>query len=328
MSKLGEQSTPAAAGAAAASGSPLVGVLLAAGKGSRIRPFSDTLPKPLLPVLDKPLLVWQIEAMRDLGIREITIVIGHLGHRIVQTLGDGSGLGVHLTYVEQDRTLGIAHAVGQLEPTIQRPFLLFLGDIFFETRELGSLIKAFERPEVQGVLAVKREPSPEAIRRNFTVEVDARGLVRRVIEKPRHPKTDIKGCGLYLFDPAIFDAIRRTPRTALRDEYELTDAIQIFIDYGYGVVAADVVENDLNLSTPKDLLDLNLHVLGKTGQRSMVGPGASIGAGVELIDSVVGAGARVASGTRLEQCLVLPGESAGPGQHVRRIFAAGANVDC
>jgi dTDP-glucose pyrophosphorylase len=328
MPRTGEYLSSAAPGAAPAPTIPLVGVLLAAGKGSRIRPFSDTLPKPLLPVLDRPLLVWQIEAMRSLGITEITIVIGHLGHRIVQTLGDGSALGVRLAYVEQDRTLGIAHAVGQLEPTIQRPFLLFLGDIFFETRELGSLIQAFARQDVHGVLAVKREPSPEAIRRNFTVEVDHNGFVRRVIEKPRHPKTDIKGCGLYLFDPAIFDAIRRTPRTALRDEYELTDAIQIFIDYGYGVVAADVVENDLNLSTPKDLLDLNLHVLAKSGQGSMVGPGAQIGTDVQLVESIIGAGARIAAGTRLERCLVLPGESAGPGHHQRRIFASGAAVDC
>lgn len=305
-----------------------MGVLLAAGKGTRIRPFSDTLPKPLLPVLGRPLLVWQIDAMVALGIRDITIVIGHLGHQIVQTLGDGSAFGVRLSYVEQDRMLGIAHAVGQLERGVDRPFLLFLGDIFFETRDLGSLLTRFRQPGVHAVLAVKREPSAEAIRRNFTVEIDAQGFVRRVIEKPRHPKTDIKGCGLYLFDPAIFDAIRRTPRTALRDEYELTDAIQIFIEYGYGVVAAEVVEDDLNLSTPKDLLDLNLHVLAKSGRSMLVDPEAQVEPGARLERSVVGRGARVPQGAVLESCLVLPGVRVPAGHHQRRIFAADGPVDC
>ena len=225
----------------------LMGVLLAAGKGSRIQPFSASTPKPLLPVLDRPLLVWQIETMRRLGIEDVVILVGHLGHEIVRTLGDGSRYGVRLRYVEQEQALGIAHAVGKLEPHVDRPFLLFLGDIFFETENLVEMLRLFEREDVDGVLAVKEEPDLAAIQRNFTVEEDERGFVRRVIEKPRSPRTNRKGCGLYLFDTTIFDAVRRTPRTALRDEYEFTDSIQIFIEYGYGVVAAPVIQRDLNL---------------------------------------------------------------------------------
>ena len=86
------------------------GVILAAGKGKRIQPFSSHTPKPLLPVLDRPLIVWQIEAMRELGIDEIVIVIGHLGHHVVSALGDGSRFGVRLEYVEQEHVLGIATA--------------------------------------------------------------------------------------------------------------------------------------------------------------------------------------------------------------------------
>ena len=306
----------------------LQGVILAAGKGTRIQPFSDHYPKPLLPVYDRPLLLWQVEAMRELGITDILIVIGHLGHRVVQTLGDGSRWGVKIRYVEQEETLGIAHAVGQLEPHIERPFLLFLGDIFFETRELGSMLEAYARDDVDAVLAVKREPDPEAMRRNFSVEVDDRGFVTHVVEKPRHPRTDLKGCGLYLFDLEIFDAVRATPRTALRDEYELTHTIQIFVQSGHGVVPMEVVERDLNLSKPPDLLDLNLFVMGTKGQEVHVAEGAEVSPEATLERSLVMAGARVEAGARLVECLVLPGEVVPAGDHHRTIFASGQDVAC
>ena len=306
----------------------VVGVILAAGKGTRIRPFSHTFPKPLLPVLDKPLMVWQIESMRDLGVRDITIVIGHLGHEIVTALGDGSKLGVRLSYVEQESMLGIAHAVAQLERHVDRPFLLFLGDIFFETTNLDSMLEMFRRDGVSGVLAVKPEPDPEALRRNFTVDVGEDGFVRRVVEKPRHPSTDLKGCGLYLFDTTVFDAIRRTPRTALRDEYELTDSIQIFIDYGYRLMPAPVVERDLNLSLPADLLDLNLHVLAQRELDGWVAPDARVGEGADLERCVIMSGAQVAPGARLVECLALPGAKVPGGDHVRTVFSQDQAVSC
>jgi dTDP-glucose pyrophosphorylase len=307
---------------------PMQGVILAAGQGSRIRPFSDTTPKPLLPILDRPLLVWQIEAMRRLGIEDILIVIGHLGHRIVQELGQGERYGVRLRYVEQEQRLGIAHAVGQLERHVQHAFMLFLGDIFFETADLSGMLDEFRREGVDGVLAAKIEPDLEAIKRNFTVALDERGFVQRVIEKPRHPRTDLKGCGLYLFDAAIFDAIRRTPRTALRDEYEITDAIQIFIEDGYGVVASPVVQRDLNLSQPSDLLDINLHVMEREGHSRFVAQGAEVDPAAVVERSVVLAGARVPAGASLKECLVLPGEHVPPGDWERTVFAGGEAVDC
>jgi dTDP-glucose pyrophosphorylase len=306
----------------------LQGVILAAGKGTRIQPLSEHLPKPLLPILDKPLLVWQIEEMRGLGVRDIVIVIGHLGHHVVKALGDGSQLGVNLTYVEQQEMLGIAHAVAQLATHVTQPFLLFLGDIFFETEDLSSMVTKFEQPGVQGVLAVKDEPDVAAIRRNFTVALDERGFVKRVIEKPRNPTTRLKGCGLYLFDESMFDAIRRTPRTALRDEYELTESIQIFIDQGAGVVPAQVVQDDLNLSNGADLLDINLHVMRRAGHENWIAETAEVEAGAVLDGAVVMSGARVAAGARLEQCLVMPGEIASAGEHRRMIFMRGREISC
>lgn len=316
------------AGPPSTRGGEVMGVILAAGKGSRIQPFSASTPKPLLPILGRPLLAWQIETMRALGIQDVLVLVGHLGHHVVQTLGDGSRFGVRLRYAEQEQALGIAHAVGRLEPFVDRPFLLFLGDIFFETDELSRMLELFERDGVDAVLAVKEESDPEAIRRNFTVEEDERGFVRRVIEKPRNPRTRRKGCGLYLFDPAIFDAVRRTPRTALRDEYELTDSIQIFIEYGYGVVAAPVIQRDLNLSVPKDLLALNLYVMEREGRSPWIAPEARVASGARVVRSVVMAGASVEAGADLERCLVMPGETVREGVHRDAIFVAGDQVSC
>jgi len=282
----------------------VLGVILAAGKGTRIHPFSERHPKPILPVLGKPLLQHQIECLRDIGVRRIIIVIGHLGFAIVRELGDGHELGVEIEYVDQGQTLGIAHAVGKLEHVIDRPFMLFLGDIFFVHQDLGSMLTMLGRDDVRGVLAVKDEPSTEAIQRNFVVIEDAEGFVRRVIEKPRYPATRVKGCGLYLFDPTFFDAVRRTPRTAMRDEYEITDAIQIFIDDGHRVRTARVVREDLNLSEPADLLDINLRLLGEA---NLIGRGVQIPPGCTIERSVIMDGAVIEKPIAIRESLVFPG---------------------
>lgn len=283
------------------------GIILAAGQGSRMGPFGDEIPKPIAPICNKPLLAYQLDHMRSLGIEDVLIVIGHLGHRITETLGDGSAFGVRLRYVEQERRLGLAHAVGQLEAHVTRPFLLMLGDIFFDVTGLDEMVSAFESGDTAAVLAVKEESDPEAIKRNFAVLLEENGAVRRVIEKPRKVSNTLKGCGLYLFDGRIFEAVRRTPRTAMRDEYELTDAIQILIDYEYPVRAASVVEWDINLTYVGDLVRCCVHQLEKMNEKALVGSGCTLADGVELIHTVVGDGATIARPMRLERCVILPG---------------------
>jgi dTDP-glucose pyrophosphorylase len=286
------------------------GVILAAGKGTRMRPFSEHYPKPILPLGGKPLVAHQLEQLVGLGVRDVVIVIGHLGHEVVRSLGDGSRWGVRIQYVEQEETLGIAHAVGRLERHVHAPFFLFLGDIWFETENLESMaarLRDGADDRADAVLAVKREPDPEAMRRNFAVLTDGSARVHRVVEKPRHPRTDLKGCGIYLFDQTFFDSVRRTPRTALRDEYEITDAIQIFIDDGYRVEAAEVIRNDLNLSYPKDLLDLNLRWLTKHGLDRLIGERVELAEGVHIENSVVMDDVVVERGITIRDSLVFPG---------------------
>ena len=306
-----------------------MGVILAAGKGTRMRPFSEHWPKPVLPVLGKPLMAYQLEMMAGLGIRKVVVVIGHLGHEVVRALGDGSRWGVSIQYVEQEEMLGIAHAVSRLESHVDRPFFLFLGDIFFVTENLRHMLDRFRAGNLGGVLACKREPNLEAIKRNFVVHTDGAGVVNRVVEKPRFPRTDLKGCGIYLFDQSFFDAVRRTPRTAMRNEYEITDSIQIFLDDGYKVEAAEVVKADMNVSYPADLLDLNLLLLQQSGKADWLAPDVKIGKGSTLARCVAMAGAEVGDGCALTECLLFPGAKVPAGRIRRRsIFTADAEIHC
>ena len=249
----------------------MVGVILAAGKGARMYPFSERSPKPILPILNRPLLAHQIEVMRDSGISDIHIVVGHLGYQVASAFGDGSNYGVRIRFVEQESTLGLAHAVGALEARVQVPFLLMLGDIYFHLNApLRPLCDQVLSGEVNANLVSMYEPDPAMMRRNFVIQADDDGRVRRVIEKPRYVNSQLKGCGLYVFDPHIFDAIRRTPRTAMRDEYEITDSIQILINDGYIVHHHPIVERDLNLTKPDDLLTINLIELARRDRKSVV----------------------------------------------------------
>lgn len=302
-----------------------LGVILAAGKGTRLMPFSGRYPKPLLPVLGRPLIEHQLQALHDSGVRHVLLVIGHLGAEIVRHVGDGSAFGVTVEYVEQGEPLGIAHALMRTEGVVDRPVLVFLGDIFFVHDGLEPMFALLDQG-ADAVLAVKEEPDPEALRRNYVVLEDEDGRVTRVIEKPRHARGQLKGCGLYLFRPEFFDSLRRTPRTAMRDEYELTDGIQIFIDDGYEVRAARVIQDDVNLSYPRDLLDLNLRMLG---DEPHIAPTARIAEGARVINSVVMDGAVIQHPIEVRDSLLLPGARVlGTADLRRQIATTDHAIDC
>lgn len=266
-----------------------VGVILAAGRGTRMAPFSEKYPKPLLPICNKPVIEYHIQTMKGLGIQDIVILIGHKGYEIAKYFGDGRAFGVRIRYVEQTATLGIAHAVGCLEPHIHRPFLLFLGDIFFVPGNLRRLLDLFEEQGGGAVLATKEEDDPEAIRRNFSITLSPDGFVTRVVEKPRYTQNRLKGVGIYLFDLSVFDSIRRTPRTAMRDEYEITDAIQVMIGDKQPVRAANVVLDDINLTTPADVLRCNLIQARVAPPDGRIGPHTRVNPEATVEDCVIGA---------------------------------------
>ncbi|TAK35116.1 MAG: hypothetical protein EPO21_07325 [Chloroflexota bacterium] len=287
-------------------GDKFCGVILAAGVGARIQPLSFDTPKPLLPVCNKPIMQHQIEELRALGIRDFYVVVGHLKERIIETFGDGSSLGVNITYVEQKAPLGIAHAVAQLERHVTRPFVMYLGDIFLVLHDLEQTLRSFLLSRAGAVLTVRREEDPELIKRNFAVIIDEYDRVTRVIEKPRHARSNLKGCGLYVFDLAIFDAIRRTPRTAMRDEYEITTAVQILIDDGHPTYCAEIVDWDMNVTYPHDLVVCNLRRLLSYPESSCVGREVLLHPQASIENSVLGDGVVIENGIRIADSVILP----------------------
>ncbi len=298
-------------------GHDLMGIILAAGKGARMYPFSERMPKSLLPILNRPLLAHQLDRMSELGIKKVLIVIGHYGFEIVSRIGDGSDWGVEIEYMDQQETLGIAHALGKLEPRVDRPFLLFLGDIFFHSTDgLQSMISPVLEGKANGVLAAKREEDVEAVKRNFAIIADDDGLVSRVVEKPRHSKTNLKGCGLYAFDLHVFDAVRRTPRTAARDEYEITDSIDLFIKDGYRVEVRETIEYDVNLTFPEDVLKVNQRELSRLGKKSIVGQGFS-GPPLESIErSVIGSNVSLPETIKVKDAVIFDKVKIGAGRDI------------
>jgi len=307
----------------------VVGVILAAGKGTRMAPFSSKFPKPLLPICNRPILEYQIEYMKKAGVEEVIIVIGHLGYAIARHFGDGDAVGINIRYVEQEETLGIAHAVGRLEPYISSPFLLFLGDIFFITEDLSAMINLLFTQQASAVLAVKKEEDPEAIKRNFAVLLDEERRVKRVIEKPRYVTNSIKGCGLYLFDLHIFDAIRRTPRTAMRDEYEITDAIQILVDDGYPVLASEIVKEDMNVSYPHDVLLCSLQQLRYLKMNAIIGKDCQIHRGARFEGAVIGDRVNISQPICIKESLIFSNTKVDTSEDLERcIINQEMFIDC
>jgi len=266
----------------------IVGVILAAGRGNRMEPLSAKLPKPLLPIGNMPLISYHVKYLRELGIDEIIIVVGHLKEKIIEYLENGERFGIKIKYICQKKVLGIAHAVLQLEEVINTPFILILGDIFFIPKGFQDMVRTFEEKKAGGVVAIIKEENAERIKNNFSVILGRAGNVIRVIEKPVKVQNDLKGCGIYCFGLSFFDALRRTPRTAMRDEYELTSALQILIDDHYPVYPIDILNWETNLTYPEDLLKCNLEWLKHSGLKFLIGDNYEIHPDAKIVNSVVG----------------------------------------
>ncbi len=201
-----------------------VGVILAAGKGMRAYPTTKYIPKPLMEVGGKPLIERNIDIMRDqLGIRQIIIVVGHLGDQIVQFFA-GRQMDVEITFVFQKEQKGIGHALLQVENRLAgRRFLTILGDELYIDSDHSKLL-AFEDRDFAGVLIFKKEEDPKKISKNFIGNFDGEQVLS-LVEKPKYPDTNLMGLGTYLLTDKIFHYLKHTEESKLRDEVEITDAL-------------------------------------------------------------------------------------------------------
>lgn len=299
------------------------GVVLAAGRATRLRPISDLQAKPLVPICNKPIMQYQLEAMRDAGITDIAVVVGPTSQDIKYYFRDGSDLGIRLTYIDDPAPAGIAASLSLAEEWVKGPFIVFLGDIFLAMDDLAPALAPMD--DGAAGLIVVREDTLDAVRRNFSVELGPTGTVQRVVEKPQEPATNLKGVGVYVFDQTIFEAIKRTPVSPLRNEVEITDAVQHLIDMGRPVWPAQVVRWDVNITYPGDMLSCNLRLLRERNLDNLIDKDATVGPLSHFSSSIVGPWAVVDVPATLQECLVLPGARVeGVAGAVRRsIFADG-----
>jgi len=281
-----------------------VGAILAGGRGSRMGALGEGYPKALLPLANEPLMTHHLRLFAGLGITHAFVLVGYRGEDLVKSLGS-QACGVRLEYVEQGPYLGSAHALGRLRDRIRDPFLLVLGDYFCALSDPARLTRRLDQG--QSAIAAKREPDMRKVAEACELRVDAEGRLLEIVEKPARPAGDLKGCGVYALQPDIFEAVARTPRTALRDEYELTHSLQLHVEAGKPIYGEDTVVWDRNFTRPEDILESNLEWLGRTRRDNLIAAEARIGEDVEIRRTVVGDRAHLANGSRLQDVVVFAG---------------------
>ena len=206
------------------------GLILSGGKGTRLRPLTYTSAKQLVPVANKPVLFYGIEAMANAGIREIGIVVGDTQAEIRAAVGDGSKWGVRVEYIEQDAPRGLAHAVKISQPFIGNdPFVMYLGDNLLN-KGITHFVDEFAREKPAAQILLARVPDPQM----FGVAELSDGRVVKLVEKPKEPRSDLALVGVYMFSPEVFNSVKRI-KPSFRNELEITDAIQDLIDRGLEV---------------------------------------------------------------------------------------------
>ena len=283
-------------------------VVLAAGEGTRMRPLTANLPKPLLPVAGKPFLRHTLEALRDADVKEVTVLIGWQGHRIKESFGNGASMGMAVGYEEQAERLGTAHAVGSLRAHVDGPFLSVNGDVVVSALSLRAMV-AHHRKVGGPVIALVEVADPRPF---GVVELDD-GRIVGLEEKPRSPKSNLINAGIYVFEPDVFPLIDKTPKSP-RDEFEITDTIRLMIA-SRDVHGFRLPDEWIDVGRPWDLLRANAALLKplKGEVRGDVEKGATF-VGEVLVEE----GAHVRHGSYLEgPTIVGGGAEIGPNCYIR-----------
>ncbi len=243
-------------------------LVLAGGKGTRLKPFTDTTTKQLLPVANRPILFHVMDVVEGAGIADIGIVISpERGEQVKQALGDGSRWKARITYILQPEPAGLAHAVKIAQPFLgSSPFFMILGDNIYKC-DIKDFVAQFHRHNADALLLVKEVTDPS----NFgIVELSSSGEVTYLQEKPQQSPGNLALAGIYLFSPAIHEAISSI-KPSRRNELELTDAVQELVEKGK-VVRAHILEGWwIDTGNEDDLLKANRIVLDEFLERNIQG---------------------------------------------------------
>jgi glucose-1-phosphate thymidylyltransferase len=263
-------------------------LVLAGGTGTRLRPITHTSAKQLLPVANKPVLFYGLEAIAEAGITDVGIVVGDTAKAIEAAVGDGSAFGIRTTYIRQDAPRGLAHAVIVAREFLgDDDFVMYLGDNFI-VGGITALTEGFRaaRPDAQIMLTQVADPRAYGV-----AELDESGQVIGLEEKPRQPKSDLALVGVYMFTPVIHEAVREL-KPSWRGELEITEAIDWLIDHGKTVRSTTITGYWKDTGNVTDMLEVNRLVLESVEPRE----DGTTGAGCEIIGRVViEAGAHVSA---------------------------------
>ncbi len=284
-------------------------LILSGGEGTRLRPITHTAAKQLIPIANKPILFYGIEAIREAGITDVGIVVGDTYEEIKEAVGEGKKWGSKITYIKQEAPLGLAHAVKISQDFLaNESFVMYLGDNIIK-QGIKSLVDEFRKKRANSQILLAHVENPG----QFGVAELERGKVVRLVEKPKKPKTDLALVGVYMFDNHIFEAVNNI-KPSWRGELEITDAIQYLIDKNF-LVHSHIIDGWWkDTGKPEDLLeanrimldDLEARIRGEIDKNSRISGKVRIEEGTQIINSVIRGPATVARGCKIVHSYIGP----------------------
>jgi glucose-1-phosphate thymidylyltransferase len=257
------------------------GILLHGGHGTRLRPLTHTGPKQLLPIANKPMSEYCIESMKSAGVKEIAIIIGGIGsQKVKEYYGNGDKFGVKITYVLQDFPRGIAHAISLCEDFISNEkFLVFLGDNIIQ-KSINEFGIEFQKSNAAATILLCEVDNPS----RFGIADVIDGKIKKIIEKPKNPPTNLAVTGIYFLTPIIFDIIKRL-KPSWRNELEITDALDMLLNEKYLITYKMITDYWKDTGTPEDIINANKAILenlipyfkGKKDSSALIEGNVSVG---------------------------------------------------